>query len=162
MPGFQDATGSASTTEWDLKMLPFEQMKAAPALAIKGPVERPQTIFRNTESKAAPPAAHSAPLAPTPEADASPANPNDTAAEALAINGSVNNGAASIFSQSGAFGNARQGRGSPYTGNIGVVMNNSSLNANSYSLTGRKPKARLSSLADVSGFGWAAGDSKAF
>lgn len=61
---------------------------------------------------------------------------NERAAEGFLINGSVNNAAASPFAQSARIGNAF--RGKPlYTGNSGVTIDSSRLNARSYSLTGQ-------------------------
>ncbi len=65
----------------------------------------------------------------------------------FAINGSVNNGAASPFGQSGAFGNARRGAGGLIHGNIGITLDNSFLDARSYSLNGQDtPKPSTNNL----------------
>ena len=58
-------------------------------------------------------------------------------ADGFLINGSVNNGAASPFAQSAAFGNYRRGGRPLYNGSLGVELNNSALDAQSYSLTGQ-------------------------
>jgi hypothetical protein len=62
---------------------------------------------------------------------------NNRAADGLLINGTVNNGAASPFAQSAAFGNSRRGIRSLYNGNIGVTNDNSALDAHTYSFTGQ-------------------------
>src|SRR5262249_26659080 len=71
------------------------------------------------------------------------------------IGGSVNNGSASVFSQAGAFGNARKGAASLYNGSVGLILDNSALDANSWSLTGQatpKPSySRLQYLANIGG-----------
>ena len=61
-----------------------------------------------------------------------------SAATGLLINGSVNNGAASAFSQMAAFGNNRRGPGSLYNGGLGVIFDTSAWDAASLSLGGRK------------------------
>lgn len=63
--------------------------------------------------------------------------PNQSAADGLLVNGSVNNGAASPFSQAPAFGNNRKGGRSLYTGGFGVTVDNSLLDARAFSLTGQ-------------------------
>jgi hypothetical protein len=70
-------------------------------------------------------------------ANASQADLNQRAADGLLINGTVNNGAASPFAQSGAFGNSRRGIRSLYNGNLGVTNDNSALDARTYSFTGQ-------------------------
>jgi hypothetical protein len=78
---------------------------------------------------------------PPPPSDAASAVPTadqtQNASDSLAINGSVNNGAASPFGQSGAFGNNRRGPGSLYNGAIQLTENNSALDAQNYSTTGQ-------------------------
>ena len=72
------------------------------------------------------------------------------AMEGLLINGSVNNGAASPFAQEAAFGNNNRRRTRAlYTGGIGVILENSALDAAPFSLTGQNtPKP---SYNDVTG-----------
>ena len=53
------------------------------------------------------------------------------------INGTTNNGAASAFAQSNAFGNNRRGAASLYNGSLGFIFDNSALDARSFSLTGQ-------------------------
>jgi len=60
-----------------------------------------------------------------------------SAADAGLINGSANNGAASPFAQSPAFGNARRGGRSLYNGNFSLLgYDNSALDARQFSLAG--------------------------
>jgi len=59
------------------------------------------------------------------------------ASDGFLINGSANNGAASPFAQSAAFGNNRRGPGSRYNGSLGLIFDNSAFDARSYSLTGQ-------------------------
>ncbi len=88
------------------------------------------------------------------------ANPTEQAppqniSEGLLINGSANNGAASVFGQPAAFGNNRgNGRGL-YNGGLGIILDNSALDAQPYSLTGQNtPKPsynRLEGLLSLGG-----------
>ena len=150
MSGFEAVSREValpSAETFDLKMLPLPQMKAAVASAdpppppvtttrrSRGPAGNsrniaPQPAFRKTEAVAAP-------AATAPDNEATPANDNANANDAFAISGSVNNGAATSFAQAGAFGNARRGRSSMYTGSASAVVDDSTFNANSYSLTGQ-------------------------
>jgi hypothetical protein len=66
-----------------------------------------------------------------------PAELTRNASDAFSINGSVNNGAASPFAQSAAFGNSRRGARSLYNLGLGVIFENSVLDARSFSLTGQ-------------------------
>ncbi|HKT80641.1 MAG TPA: carboxypeptidase regulatory-like domain-containing protein, partial [Vicinamibacterales bacterium] len=56
-------------------------------------------------------------------------------ADGLLINGSVNNGAASPFAQSAAFGNNRPGQRSVYNGGVGLILGNSAWDARPYSFS---------------------------
>jgi hypothetical protein len=145
------ASGEAPT--WDLKALPIT---AIPAPAVEKPAAAPASPTTVTAAAPVPPPAQAAPqtgtkkgfqkaevkasaegsqLSSEPAAPASDAN--QTASDAFAINGSVNNGAASSFGQSAAFGNARKGAGGLIHGGIGIILDNSYLDARSFSLTGQ-------------------------
>lgn len=93
-------------------------------------------VNANTNAQATQPADTPAP-ASSAFANVSQAELNNRAADGLLINGTVNNGAASPFAQSGAFGNSRRGVRSLYNGNIGVTNDNSALDARTYSFTGQ-------------------------
>jgi trimeric autotransporter adhesin len=73
-----------------------------------------------------------APAAPEPVQDATAAQAND----GLLINGSVNNAATSQFSMNQAFGNNRNGGRSLYNGNAFLRLDNSTLDAAPYPVTG--------------------------
>jgi hypothetical protein len=156
----QDITfGSAvPTAEWALKMLPIEEIRAeilkppppapaptsssTPAKPAAAAPARPQAGFQRTEvnaaANAAPPAqAGNEPATTGAFANVSQEELNQRAADGLLINGSVNNAAATPFAQLAAFGNNRRGVRPLYNGGIGVVIDNSALNARSYSLTGQ-------------------------
>ena len=69
-------------------------------------------------------------------AKAMPPSAPGAANRAVAVNGSLDNGAASVYAQSPAFGNARPSMNRLFNGGIGLVFGNSALDARSYSLTG--------------------------
>lgn len=77
-----------------------------------------------------------------------------SAAEGLLVNGSVNNGAASPFAQSAAFGNNRRGGRSQYNGSLGIILDDSVWDANSYSINGANTaKPGNTHLQGVANFG---------
>lgn len=137
-PQRRDAT--AEPMEWDLKLAPVEVKVSAPA-----------TPFRRTEVAAAKEAPKPA---PPPQDPSTVAEMTQRAADGLLVNGSVNNGAASIFAQLPAFGNNRRGQRSRYNGNFGFILNNSTFDARSYSLTGQDtPKPAYSRLQGLLALG---------
>jgi trimeric autotransporter adhesin len=78
--------------------------------------------------------------------DQNPADLNQRAADGLLISGTANNSASSPFALNQAFGNTRRGVRSLYTGSIGFNIDNSTLDARSYSLNGadtQKPAYNL-------------------
>jgi hypothetical protein len=151
MPGFSTMTEAVPITAntpsktWDLKMLPLAQMNATAQTAIV------------PASKAPPPASTaSAPKSNTPVAAMPTQNEVDQNPDnGFLINGSVNNGAASPFGQFPAFGNNRNGPRKLYTGGLGMTLDNSTFDAQSYSVTGQQtPKPaynRLTGLASLGG-----------
>lgn len=176
----QEVTVGAGTApaDFDLKLLPPDQIAAmvtpAPRLQVAAtPAATPQPASR--KGKAAPPAPTNTKtafqrtdLAAAPSGNNdTPAPANDTgvpqdasalsqrAADGLLINGSVNNGASSPFAQLQAFGNNRRGVRSLYNGSLGFSLDNSSLDARSYSLTGQdtlKPAySRIQGMANFGG-----------
>src|SRR6185437_3853177 len=86
--------------------------------------------------------------------EAVPQNTSEKASDGLLINGSVNNGASSAFAQSAAFGNNRRGLASLYNGGLGFVLDNSALDARSYSYTGQNtPKPGYNHIQGIANFG---------
>jgi len=76
------------------------------------------------------------------------------AVDGFLINGSVNNGASSPFSQLPAFGNNRRPTRWPYNGNFGFILDNSSLDARTYSLTGQNtPRPAYSKVTGMASLG---------
>ena len=122
---------------------------AAPAKA--------QNSFQRTDlraSAAAPPS--NAPPPPDAPANNSAADPNELsqrASDGFLVNGTANNGAASTFSQNAAFGNNRRGPGSLYQFQVGLILDNSALDARPFSLTGQDtPKPAYNHLSGLANF----------
>ncbi len=90
---------------------------------------------------------------------ASPANAaapagNDPSADGLLVNGSVNNGGASPFSQLAAFGNNRRNTRSLYNWGLGLLFGNSALNARPFSFTNQEtPQPSYNNVQVVGTFG---------
>jgi hypothetical protein len=86
--------------------------------------------------------------------DNGPTELNQQPSDGLLINGSVNNGAASPFAQSAAFGNNRRLGRSLYNGSLGFILDNSVLDARTFSLTGQDtPKPSYSRITGLASFG---------
>ena len=175
----------APASEWELKLLPFDEIKAAagPASAaapaaeqlIAAPVSAappaksdkkararrgsapPQSAqggFQRTDVNASPSNAMGDPGKPGDEGGAASGDLAQSASNAFSINGSVNNGAASPFSQSQAFGNNRRPGRSLYNGSVAFILDNSVLDARSFSLTGQDtPKPAHNHPVRVASFG---------
>jgi hypothetical protein len=145
---------------FDLKALPVptavpsQKPATAPTSTVStlaGPAPEPASPvkkggFQKADVKAAAQAAQLPAEPPPPAGDA-----NQSASDAVAINGSVNNGAASAFGQSGAFGNARKGAGGLIHGNLGITIDNSTLDARSFSLTGQDTPKPYTNRMTISG-----------
>ncbi|MGA8026265.1 MAG: TonB-dependent receptor [Bryobacteraceae bacterium] len=126
-----EVTPHESSTRWELKLLPLDQIKAQ---IRRVEVPPPETQPAEPE---------------TPQNDLTQA-----AADGLLINGSVNNAAASPFAQVAAFGNNRNGAKGLYNGGIGMILDNSALDARPFSLTGQNtPKATYNRLTGVATLG---------
>jgi trimeric autotransporter adhesin len=141
---------------WELKLLPFEEItKGLPPAQVEpdAPPSPPNGVGRNARTP--PPSASGGFQRANVNATANAATPaappaNDTgasgaessedlnqrAATGLLVNGSVNNGAASPFAQTAAFGNNRRGLGWLYNGNLGVIFGTSVWDARPFSTTG--------------------------
>jgi trimeric autotransporter adhesin len=113
-----------SLTTWELKMLPLDRIQAD----LQSPVSAPP-IRVNKPGEPAP--RFSAAEETTPD------ELNGSAADGFLINGSINNGAASPFSQAAAFGNNRNRGTRLYNGGIGFTFDNSTLDAKPFSLSGQ-------------------------
>ncbi|HEX4170158.1 MAG TPA: TonB-dependent receptor [Bryobacteraceae bacterium] len=128
----EDVVISSATApgDWQLHLLPLDQVQFDQTQA---------TVLPHDQVQAAP--------------SSSGAKPNPS--EGLLINGSTNNGAASIFGQAAGFGNNRSNGRRLYNGGLGMVLDNSTLDAKPYSLTGQdiaKPSYnRLEGLLSLGG-----------
>ena len=153
--------GAAAPDVWDMKLLPADQIAAmvtaaprlqvaeTPAAPAAAPAKPPRngkappaptntrTAFQRTDLAAAPSNADTPPPAADNSAPQEANVASARAADGLLINGSVNNGASSPFAQLQSFGNNRRGIRSLYNGSLGFTLDNSSLDARSYSLTGQ-------------------------
>ena len=138
---------NAPAEEWELKLLPLDEIKAAATI-----VSRPAAPAPAAEAKSEAPASQEKPKeAAKSEA---PAEASPDTADNFLINGSVNNGASSPFAQFAAFGNNRRAGRGQYNGGIGMILDNSALDARSYSLTGQDTaKPSYSRLQGVATFG---------
>ena len=140
-----EVSPNAAAPKWELKLLSLDQIKAqvqkpdAPVIAaVPPPANEPARQQSNeaTPSQASPPAV----------AD----DLSQSAADGFLINGSVNNGAASPFAQFAAFGNNRGRSQGLYNGGIGVIFDNSALDASPFSLTGQStPKPAYNRVTGV-------------
>jgi trimeric autotransporter adhesin len=155
----------AAAGQWELKVLPMDQIQGlqaappsppasatapAPASSAKNANTKKnaapaptntQTPFQRMEVNATGAAASAAPVmeaaSATPGAETlgGQADLAQQAADGFLIRGSENNSASSALAQARAFGNNRGGR-SPYSGSVTFNIDNSALNARSYSLAG--------------------------
>jgi len=161
----------AAASEWDLKMLPLNEMHAVAGLAptpTSNPEIKPrnaknaapaptntQSSFQKTDVNAANP---NTPAAATPaEAEAgTPVNDelSQRAVDGFLINGTANNAASSPFAMAQAFGNNRRGSRSLYNGNLGFIFDSSALDARPFSLTGQDtPRPAYNHSQGVFAFG---------
>jgi outer membrane receptor protein involved in Fe transport len=137
-PAAQSVTVSkdAPAAKWELKLLPLDQIKATA-----------------TQLAALPPAP--APGQPTPEKPAAP--PDDLSEQAtpgFLVNGTESNGASSPFAMDRAFGNSRLNPNNLLTGGIGVILENSALDARPFSLTGQDtPKPAYNHVEGIATLG---------
>jgi trimeric autotransporter adhesin len=134
---------SAPVAKWELKLLPLDQMQAQSQSALPPTAVKPETKSE-TKPENAP-----ATAAPKPDDDLS-----QRAADGFLINGSMNNGAATPFAQLANFGNNRNAGKSLYNGGIGIVIDNSALDARPFSLTGQDtPLAAYNRMTGVLALG---------
>ena len=149
----------APSPEFDLKLLPLDQLKAVaaaapPALPATGvtvaaapgqpstPTPAPTNAKSNDKKSSPPPAnpqsgfqrtdVNASPDAAPPTIASAAVDPNANASDAFVLNGSVSNRI-----ESRAIGNVRKGPRSWYSGNLNFIMDNSALDARAFSLTGQ-------------------------
>ncbi len=149
--------------KWELKLLPLDQIKAETVGPRHG-VPLPSGSGQG-ETGVAPgvnPAQANAGARPAatvqdnnaPKTESADEDTSQRAADGFLINGSVINGAASPFAQPFAFGNNRNGRRGLYTGGIGLVFDNSALDARPFSLSGQNtPKPAYNRITGMAALG---------
>lgn len=148
---------ASETATWPMKLLPLAAIQATAKAAgvetvkVIAPTEPPPTHIASRPKKGAPPPAANTPggfqktdlkasaETPKPASDPAASDPElaQRAADGFLINGSANNGASSPFMLASAFGNQRKGSRSQYNASLGFILDNSALDARSYSLTGQ-------------------------
>jgi hypothetical protein len=159
---------NASAAKWELKLLPLDQIKAesAGALhAVPSPSESnvapglspaPPNVAK-TEKTAGNANAGLKPGATNRDSQAQPSpqdDLNERANDGFLINGSQLNGAASPFGQAFAFGNNRNGGRGLYNGGLGLIFDNSALDARPFSLSGQNtPKPAYNRITGVATLG---------
>jgi hypothetical protein len=136
----------AAPAKWELKLLPLAQIKAqieqtsSTASSPSPPVKREPSRAQSSN--------------PTAEPGISDEGFSQADDDGLLIRGSVNNGAASPFAQLAAFGNHRNGAKGLYDGGIGIIFDNSALDARPFSLSGQNtPKAAYNRVTGVATLG---------
>ena len=140
MTGFaalkQDVTVTAdgAMAKLELKILSLDEMRAAMKPVLSGPYTEVQAKSEVKVTGAAP--AKPKGEQPVVAGNAPSAEDNSNrAADGLLVNGSVNNAATSQFSLANRFGNTASGK-SLYSFSVNAKVQNSALDAKSYSLTG--------------------------
>src|SRR5580698_3473980 len=156
----------AQIPDWNLKLLPLDQIKAAAgpqaespvSVTMNAPAANTETPAPVKKSKNTPPPAANTPggfqraAVNASQSDAAKQSNaaaaasgggagndelNRNAADGFLVNGTSNNGASSPFATNPAFGNNRQGLKGLYNGGIGIILDNSTLDARPYSITGQ-------------------------
>ncbi|MGH9663217.1 MAG: carboxypeptidase-like regulatory domain-containing protein, partial [Bryobacteraceae bacterium] len=142
-----NVTADAPLAQWELKLLPLSEIQAAPVTAARSrPQLAPEPSEQRPSEEPKTPAAGSA--------SSGIGDFDQNAADGFLINGSVNNGAASPFAQLAAFGNNRRSGRGLYNGGLGAIVDNSALDARSFSLTGQDtPKPAYNQLTGVATLG---------
>ena len=137
---------------WDLQMLPLAQVLArakviAPAqLGVMAEAEPAAGLAAGPKPAARHPG--NEPEAPRPAEEPPPSN------DGFLVNGTVNNAATSQFTLAQGFGNTRKGTRSLYNGGLGVIYDNSALDARPYSLSGLdSPKSAYNTITGIATLG---------
>ena len=156
-PTASQNAATQTTAQKSSKKNKKEDKKAAAATAASQQNSFQRTAVNANPNAAAPPSQSSAAEAVpanSPFANQSASDLSQRASDGLLINGTVNNGNSSPFAQSASTGNNRRGPGSLYNGSIGVIEDNSTLDANSFSYTGQlTPKPEYNHFTGVANFG---------
>jgi hypothetical protein len=122
----------APSPVWDLKLLPLDDIRAVASLAPSIPAAPSVTAAAQSDSQRAKLNEMNS-AAPGAEISQAIADSEDESApDAFIIGGSASSGI-----ERRAIGNARRGRGRLYNGGLNFTIDNSALNARSFSLTGQ-------------------------
>ena len=134
--------------KWELKLLPLAEILTH-ATSLKA-----GATTSVTASLPEAPAKNAAPKSAQPADMPKPPDQSQQAADGFLVNGSVNNAATSKFTLAPAFGNTRQGFGGLYTGGLGLILDNSALDARPFSVSGlNEPKASYNTITGILTFG---------
>lgn len=138
---------------WTLQVLPFARIKAKVASTISAaPVSAPEANKPEVNERESQP--QNAPAGSQGAVGTSQDELSQLATPGLLINGSLNNGASTQFALPPAFGNNRFGGNGMYRFGLGAVLDNSSLDAAPFSLTGqRTPKPVYNRITGLATFG---------
>ena len=130
---------------WELNMLSLDQALALTKAKVIAPVVGQTPPGPNVTSQQ--PTKSAETLRPQEDESQRPS-------DGLLVNGSTNNAATSKYSLDQAFGNNRYGSKSLYTGGLGLVVDNSALDARPYSLSGlESPKNSYNRVTGIATLG---------
>jgi hypothetical protein len=152
-PEANTPTGTISAAPQPTKSDQPASAQNVPSPALKGKKAKAAALAAPTNTKAGFQRADLNASAESAKLSNDAAEPNQTAADGLMVNGSVNNGAASPFAQSPAFGNNRKGGRSLYNGGVGITIDNAALDARNYSLTGQDTPQSFNHMMGFASFG---------
>jgi hypothetical protein len=124
-------TPNAAMGKWELKQLSLDQIRSTLKPVLSAGIAVTQTRSELKKTGAPSKTSEEQPPPPPPPSDETA----DRAKDGLLINGSVNNAATSQFTLAQRFGNTASGR-SLYNFTVNLKLNNSALDAKSYSLAG--------------------------
>ena len=135
---------NAPPAKWELTLLPLDQIMASTKL----PAAPIPTLSAPAPAKK--PAAPGSPNDNAVEIPKPPEEASQQSSDGFLVNGSVNNAATSQFSLDQAFGNRRSNSKSLYNGGLAAILDNSALDARSYSLSGlESPKPSYNTITGI-------------
>ena len=141
----------APAIQWELKMLSLDEMMAQTKVVRAMPPPPPVVVA------ALPPVAGKSEATKTGGSVETPKPPDENTQasnDGFLVNGSANNAATSQFTLAQAFGNTRKGTKSLYTGGLGLILDNSALDAQQYSVAGfNTAKPAYNSLTGTAALG---------
>lgn len=147
----QDVTITPATpvANSNLSLLPLDKISA---LAKQSPAQNTQALSIINEPKKQEDKKPGEPQ--TVEVPKLQSDEDERASDGLLINGSVNNAASSPFGLAQAFGNMRKNQNGLYNGGLGMILDNSALDARPYSLSGlNSPKQSYNQFTGIATLG---------